>query len=65
VRRVRNLGQRREHLLICTDNVTTNLVDLVTPNLYGFLPDPFAGADGGAPRQLETVDINYYVIGTE
>jgi hypothetical protein len=59
------VGQYDAVASICTDNVTTNLVDLVTPNLYGFLPNPFAETDGGAPRQLETVDINYYVIGTE
>jgi hypothetical protein len=46
---------------ICTDNGSSNLVDLVSVSLYGSLPNPF-----GTPTKLQnTVDLNYYLIGTE
>ena len=50
---------------ICTDNATTNQVDFVTVFPYGTIPSPFGSVDGGAPGELmQTIDINFYVVGT-
>jgi hypothetical protein len=53
------VGQYSASASICTDNSTTNSVDFVAVT-YGALPNPF-----GAATALRSIDINYYLVGTE
>jgi hypothetical protein len=51
---------------ICSDNAATNQIDFVSVFPYGLTPNPFRDTDGGAPHQLtQTIDLNFYVIGTQ
>jgi hypothetical protein len=43
----------------CTDAATTNVIAL-TFTSFGTLPSPF-----GAPETVDSVDLNYYVVGAE
>jgi hypothetical protein len=44
---------------LCTDSSTSNTIDFVATS-FGALPDPF-----GTASSIESVDINYYVVGLE